>query len=136
MVDVETAPHDERHFSVKDDLLRCSVRVCVILSTRVATKTKNVNLAIIVSRVYLYINHLAQRATVVRMNVEHVSQADSARAKAALEGHDKSRRALQSSLKFKTVGEIETAIRQMEARQVCAATILNFFRVFSGGDTM
>ncbi|CAM9420671.1 unnamed protein product [Ectocarpus sp. 12 AP-2014] len=44
-------------------------------------------------------------------------QADSARAKAALEGHDKSRRALQSSLKFKTVGEIETAIRQMEARQ-------------------
>eukprot|EP00752_Nemacystus_decipiens_P012546 g11112.t1 len=44
-------------------------------------------------------------------------QAESAKAKAALEGHDKSRRALQSSLKFKTVGEIETAIRQMEARQ-------------------
>eukprot|EP00903_Cladosiphon_okamuranus_P017482 g16102.t1 len=44
-------------------------------------------------------------------------QAESARAKAALEGHDKSRRALQSSLKFKTVAEIETAIRQMEARQ-------------------
>lgn len=46
-------------------------------------------------------------------------QAESARAKAALEGHDKSRRALQSSLKYKSVGEIEAAIRKMEARQVC-----------------
>lgn len=45
-------------------------------------------------------------------------QAESARAKATLDGHDKSRRALQSSLKYKTVAEIETAIRQMEVRQV------------------
>ncbi|CAM9182476.1 unnamed protein product, partial [Sphacelaria rigidula] len=44
-------------------------------------------------------------------------QAESQRAKAALDGHDKTKRALQSSLKYKTVAEIETAIRQMEVRQ-------------------
>lgn len=39
-------------------------------------------------------------------------------AKATLEGHDKSKRALQSSLKYRTVEEIEQAIRKMESRQV------------------
>lgn len=39
-------------------------------------------------------------------------------AKATLEGHDKSKRALQSSLKYRTVEEIEQAIKKMESRQV------------------
>lgn len=47
-----------------------------------------------------------------------VEQEESVRAKAALEGHDKTKRQLQAHLKFRTVPEIEEAIRKMEIRQV------------------
>ncbi|CAM9463462.1 unnamed protein product [Choristocarpus tenellus] len=44
-------------------------------------------------------------------------QADSAKAKAALDTHNNSKRALQAGLKYTTVAEIEAAIKEKESRQ-------------------